>query len=160
MDKYRFKQLLESQMGNVKPLINEFWSDIWLDDKTYYRWAINNKYGISGGESSLSDGANTFGRWDYNKIENSSKTDDIATLIFHSKAGHFVPFDNDTEAVAEAAFMALTKNPGWYGSVKNAMGGTDPYDYCKSFMTIDKVYHRQSVHTSYKIIKEKNPKLT
>ncbi len=153
-----WQRLVENSQSTNK--LNEFWSDIWWDDKTYYRWATENGYGISDGQSGLTSGANTFGRWDYSKIENCSKTDDIATLIFHSKAGYFVPFDDDTEAVSEAAFMALAKNPGWYGSVKKAMDGTDPYEYCKSFMTTSKVYHRQSVDTSYGIIKKKNPSLT
>lgn len=156
--KKRFNQLMESKMGNVKPLINEHWGDEWRDGYTYYSWAVINGYATAKDPGLLDDPQyKSFDKWNYNKIENSSNPDDIATLIVQSDAPIGV---HDTEAVSEAAFMALAKNPGWYGSVKKAMGGTDPYKYCEGFMTTSKVYHRQSVDTSYGIIKKKNPKLT
>ena len=36
MDKYRFKQLLESTMGNVKPLITEEFSEEMSDGDLYF----------------------------------------------------------------------------------------------------------------------------
>ena len=51
MDKYRFKQLLESQMGNVKPLINEMETLLkpkFDNEKTWLRnngWSFRNEPG-------------------------------------------------------------------------------------------------------------------
>ena len=137
------------------------------------QWAIQNGYA----EKSYSSGSVKF---IYSKIKNCINVDHIAKLIFHSyDSASYDKFfglgSNDTEAVAEAAFEALAKNPGWYGNVTNKLsnlvaGGkknntwthtdipedvpTDPYLFCKYFMKTSTKYRGSSpsIDESYKKI--------
>jgi hypothetical protein len=86
--------------------------------------------------------------WNYAKIESSKSAADLAELIKYSK-GLF----NDTEAVAEAAFMAISKF-NIYDSVSKLLG-QDPYEFVKSFIDTTKTYHKQSIDTSYEKIQTK-----
>jgi len=83
--------------------------------------------------------------WNYSKIESTKNAADIAALIKYAN-GYF----NDDEALAEAAFIAMTKS-NIYDAVKAALG-RDPYTYVKTFMSTYNMYHKQTIDASYKKI--------
>jgi hypothetical protein len=85
------------------------------------------------------------GDWNYSKIESSKSARDIAQLLRRSR-GIF----NDDEAVAEAAFIAMTKS-NIYDAVKKSLS-RDPYGYVSSFISTGNMYHKQSIDTSYRKI--------
>jgi hypothetical protein len=55
---------------------------------------------------------------------------------------------NDSEALPEAAFMAIDSRQK-YNEVKKELG-KDPYEFVKSFMDTSKVYHKKSIDSSMK----------
>ena len=137
-------------------------------DEESMRWAKSNRYLIT-------DDYDRYGEdifhWDYQKIKNASSAFHVAKLLFHSYATSVG--GNDKEAVAEAAFEALVKNPGWYSSVKVELSKliesgkklawtfrtpsntpSDPYECCKFFMSTSTKYqgNSPSIDESYKKI--------
>jgi hypothetical protein len=155
----RLKSLLKEQSSNfLETQQSEQQKGGWDGDPI--QWAIRNGYA----KESYSSGKITFV---YSTIKNCINIEHIAKLIFHSydPAGYenlFGVGTNDTEAVAEAAFEALAKNPGWYENVKRTLKNmidsdmpTDPYLFCANFMTTSKKYQGSSspsIDESYKKI--------
>jgi hypothetical protein len=135
------------------------------------KWAIQNGY-YDTRTLDYDRYGNDIYEWNYSNIKKASSAFHIAKLLFHSYATAMLS-GNDTEAVAEAAFEALVKNPGWYSSVKAELSKliesgkklawtfrtpsntpSDPYSFCKFFMSTSTKYqgNSPSIDESYKKI--------
>lgn len=139
-----------------------------------FRWAKANQYYVPIEGDYDRYGGDVY-HWDYSKIKNASSAFHVAKLLFHSYATDTTSFigKNDTEAIAEAAFESLAKNPGWYSGVKLELSKlieagkklnwlmrtptdtpSDPYSFCKYFMKTSTKYQGSSpsIDESYKKI--------
>ena len=81
-------------------------------------------------------GAGTPFKMDYKKLKNNPSPKYIADVLENSKGG----FGDDKEAWSQSAFESI-KNQETYNKVQEFLGGNDPYEFVKSFMSTNIDYH-------------------
>ena len=81
-------------------------------------------------------GAGTPFKMDYKKLKNNPSPKYIADVLENSKGG----LGDDKEAWAQSAFESI-KNQETYNKVQEFLGGNDPYEFVKSFMSTNIDYH-------------------
>ena len=82
------------------------------------------------------EGAGTPFKMDYKKLKNNPSPKYIADVLENSKGD----LGDDKEAWAQSAFESI-KNQETYNKVQEFLGGNDPYEFVKSFMSTNIDYH-------------------